>query len=108
MRSVGNLPGSALQTYIRGRNSVSTGCYVIRDGRESLSERSFLFIQWDDGQREFVSLFCAPLPVVPFGQCSAAEIALGSCTENCSAAGIPDLARSARGSSETEDGKKST
>ena len=60
MRSVGNLPGSAVQTYIRGRNSVSTGCYVIRDGRESLSERSFLFIQRDDGQREFVSLFCAP------------------------------------------------
>ena len=61
--------------------------------------------RWSAGIR--LAILC-PLPVAPFGQCSAAEIALGRCTENRSAAGIPDLARSARGSSETEDGKKST
>lgn len=40
--------------------------------------------RWSAGIR--LAILC-PLPVAPFGQCSAAEIALGICTENRSAAG---------------------
>ena len=110
----GNQPCTAPRPYIHRRNHVSTGCYVT--GNQSPAGYSTPPVPnlQDDGQREFVSLFFPPsswFPVarglrwlVPCDRKShphaGQQIAVSL--------DIPSSARSARGSSENEDGKEST
>lgn len=62
----------------------------------------------DDGQREFVSLFCAPFLWPRLADAVRLESHSEAVQKSQRSRRVPESARSARGSSENEDGKEST